>query len=186
MNTRSIFALLAAIRIEQLQSYLANRGWLEQTASGRLTFERQAEQSGELHVIFLPANQAHPKYRSFLQNLMFSLAVIEQREPCDIASDIIDIHIPDPTLHVPCDTSMLEIASLILGLAQQSQESEQAKGRIFTLAKMLLAPMALTLADGSTIAEDLWIMTRSDHADLPERMLEWLHANTQKSIQPPA
>jgi hypothetical protein len=182
MNTRSIFALLAAIRIEQLQSYLANRGWLEQTASGRVTFEKQAEQAGELHVIFLPANQAHPKYRSFLQNLMFSLAVIEQREPCDIATEIIDIHIPAPTPPVSRETSMHEIASLILGLAQQSQESEQAKGRIFSLAKMLLAPLSLTFADSSTIAEDLWIMTRSDHADLPERVLEWLHANTQKSI----
>ena len=185
MNTRSIFALLAAIRIEQLQSYLANRGWREQTASGRRTFERQAEQGGELHVIFLPSNQAHPKYRSFLQNLMFSLAVIEQREPCDIASDIIDVHIPAPTSRISSDTSMLEIASLILGLAQQSQESEQAKGRIFALAKMLLAPMSLTLADGSSIAEELWIITRSDHADLPHRVLEWLHANTQKTIPPP-
>ena len=186
MNTGSIFSLLAAIRIEQLQSYLANRGWLEQTASGRLTFERQAEQSGERQIIFLPANQAHPKYRSFLQNLMFSLAVIEQREPCDIAGEIIDIHIPVPTPPVPRDTSMHEIASLILGLAQQSQESEQAKGRIVALAKMLLAPMSLTLSDGPTITEDLWIMTRSDHADLPARMLDWLHANTQKSIPPPA
>ncbi len=186
MNTRSIFSLLAAIRIEQLQSYLANRGWLEQTASGRRTFERSAEQGGELDIIFLPANQAHPKYRSFLQNLMFSLAVIEQREPCEIASEIIDIHIPAPTLPVPRDTSMHEIASLILGLAQQSQESEQAKGRIFALAKMLLAPMSLTLADGPTSTEDLWSMTRSDHADLPTRMMEWLHDNTQKSIPPPA
>src|SRR4051812_32072672 len=93
MNTPNLHALLSAITIPQLKAYLAKDGWNENVADGRLNFARDIE-PGESQTIFIPADRTHPRFRSLLQNLMFSLAVIKDREPADIAYEMSSFPIP--------------------------------------------------------------------------------------------
>ena len=179
MNTPNLHSLLSTIAIEQLKLYLAKDGWHEYTASGRLNFERQIEQ-GEHQNIFVPAERTHPKFRSLLQNLMFSLSVIEKREPAEIAADIAACKVTIPVRSVNIAPQIEEIASLVRGLAQECIESEQARGKILELARFLLLSRSLTIGLTPKIADELWETTRSDRAYLPTRTVEWLETNTHE------
>lgn len=177
----NLHSLLSTIAIEQLKAYLAKDGWHENTAGGRLNFEKHLE-PGEPQTIFVPAERSHPKFRSLLQNLMFSLSVIEQREPAEIAIDIVSVKIPIQNKSPDIGPQIHEIASLIRGLAQECIESEQAKGKILELARFLLVFKSLTIGLTPKIAEELWETARSDRAYLPARTVEWLEANTREVL----
>jgi hypothetical protein len=88
-----------SIELEQLKAYLSANGWLEQISSGRITFSKQVEPAGESANVFVPAEVGHPKFRSLLQNLLFSLSVLERREPIEIARDIARVRCePQPSI----------------------------------------------------------------------------------------
>ncbi len=179
MNTPNLHAQLSVISIQKLKAYLSKEGWKENVADGRLSFEREIE-LGETQTIFVPADRTHPRFRSLLQNLMFSLAVIEKREPAEIAQDIANCQVPIATKPADLGTQMYEIASIIRGLAQECVESEQARGKILELARFLLASRSLTIGMTPKIAAQLWEIARSDKSYLPATTVEWLEANARE------
>ena len=179
MNTPSLASLLSAISIQKLTSYLTNGGWKESVADGRLNFERETE-PGEIQTIFVPADRTHPRFRSLLQNLMFSLAVVEKREPAEIAQEIVDSEVPIEVKHTDSGPEMYEIASLIRGLAQECLESEQARGKILELARYLLASKSLTIGFTPKNADELWNIARSDKSYLPATTTTWLEGNVRE------
>lgn len=180
MNTPNLHSSLSVITIEKLRAYLAKNGWSESFDGGRLNFSITLE-SDDLRTVFVPADGAHPKFRSLLQNLLFSLAVAQSREPADIADEIASF----PLLHVEelaqTGKNLPEIASLVRGLAQECSPTEQAKGKILELARYLLASQSLTLGLTPKLADQLWEVARADQAYLPAATAEWLQANAQKT-----
>lgn len=76
--------------------YLSNKGWRCQRSNDRLNFELPSNEHSESRHLLLPAEQSHPRFRSMLPNLIFSLAVLEQREALDIANAIADQQEPLP------------------------------------------------------------------------------------------
>jgi hypothetical protein len=88
MTFQNFRSAMNAVEMEQLKAYLSANGWLEQISSGRINFSKQVESTGESVDIFVPTDAGHPKFRSLLQNLLFSLSVHEQREPIEIAGDM--------------------------------------------------------------------------------------------------
>jgi hypothetical protein len=180
MNTPNLYVLLSAITLPHLKAYLANRGWSENIADGRLDFTMDSAQ-GEAQRIFVPADRAHPRFRSLLQNLMFSLAVIENREPADIAHEISKFEIPKVLAPVASEHQLHDIASHIRGLAQECTESEQAKGKLLELARFLLAYQSLSLGVTAKLADELWEVARSDKSYLPSATSDWLWANAKNS-----
>ncbi len=179
MDTPNLHKYLSTITIQQLKAYLAKDEWQEHTADGRLNFEKELE-PGEPQVIFVPVERSHPRFRSFLQNLMFSLSVIENREPADIAKDIASSKVPSQVKSVDFCPQMHEIASLIRGLAQECIDSEQARGKILELTRFLLATKSLTIGLTPKVAEELWEIARSDKTYLPAATAEWLETNTKE------
>ncbi|MEQ1826390.1 MAG: hypothetical protein ABL921_10595 [Pirellula sp.] len=182
METPNLHRYLSTITIQQLKAYLAKDGWHEYTADGRMNFEKELE-PGETQVIFLPAERTHPKFRSHLQNLMFSLSVIEQREPADIARVIATCQVSSPVTSVDIGPPMHEIAALIRGLAQECIDSDQARGKILELARFLLASKSLTLGFTSRIADELWETARSDQSYIPASTIKWFEANTREILK---
>ncbi len=180
VNTPNLFRLLSVITIPHLKAYLANQGWNADIADGRLNFTMESGQ-GEWQRIFVPADRAHPRFRSQLQNLMFSLAVIENREPAEVAHDISVIQIPKVVEALDLGHQLHDIASLIRGLAQECNESEQAKGKILELARFLLAYQSLSIGLTSKLADELWEVARSDKAYLPAATLRWFETNAKYS-----
>lgn len=176
MNTPNLLTLLSAISIPQLREYLAKRGWSEVSADGRLNFTLEIGQ-GESQKVFVPADRAHPRFRSLLQNLMFSLSVVESREPADIALDISKVELPKTVACVNVSQQLHDIACHIRGLSQECVESEQAKGKLLELARYLLAQQSLTIAVTPKLAAELWEVARADRSYLPAATGEWLSAN---------
>jgi hypothetical protein len=180
MNTPNLHALLSAITLPHLKAYLQNRGWSESIADGRLDFTMDSAE-GELQRIFVPAERAHPRFRSLLQNLMFSLSVIENREPADIAHEISKFEIPNVVVSGATDHQLHDIASHIRGLAQECIESEQAKGKLLELARFLLAYQSLSIGVTPKLADNLWEVARSDKSYFPTATSDWLAANAKKT-----
>jgi hypothetical protein len=180
MNTPNLIALLSAISIPQLKEYFAKQGWSENTADGRLNFTLEIGQ-GESHRVFVPADRAHPRFRSLLQNLMFSLSVVESREPADIALEISKVEVPKVAALVDLSQQLHDIACHIRGLAQECIESDQAKGKLLELARYLLAYQSLSIAVTPRLASELWVVARSDSSYLPTATSEWLNANATRT-----
>ena len=177
MNTPNIQSMLSRITTEQLKTYLISGGWRDYATDGRLNFEKDVE-PGETQVVFIPANCAHPKFRSFLHNVMFSLSVIEKREPFDIATDIASIKVPERPKDQPFRPQLYEIASMIRGLSHVCIDTEQARGKLLELAKYLVGTNSLTITMSPFMADRLWEISRSDTSYLASKTMEWLEANT--------
>lgn len=179
MNAQSLASLLSIITVQKLTGYLSVKGWRGSQVDSRLIFEKEIE-PGETQTIFIPADRLHPKFRSLLQNLMFSLAVSENREPLDIASEIARYQIPDlPETTGNAPREMHEIASHIRSLAQECIASERAKGKLLELARYLLIPMSRSIEMTPAMADELWDTARADATYLPAATAKWLEENTR-------
>ncbi len=179
MNIPNLHSLLSAITIGQLKIYLASKGWTEHPEDGRLSFAKEFEQ-GEWQRVFVPADRAHPRFRSLLQNLMFSLAVIESREPAEIANDIASFQVPIPTDLANVPEQLHAIASILRGIVHECNATEAAKGKILELARFLLNTHSMTMGLTPKLANELWDVASSDHSYLPSATSEWLEANVRK------
>lgn len=176
MNIPNLHSLLSAITVEQLKFYLGKTGWSEHFADGRLNFAKE-DAHNELQRIFVPTDRAHPRFRSLLQNLMFSLSVIESREPADIAHEIASCQVLDRCNTLPLTQHVHEIASLVRGLVQECHPTESAKGKILELARFLLKTHSMTLSLTPHLANELWETALSDQSYLPSATSAWLEAN---------
>ncbi len=59
-----------------------------------MNFELPADDEQEIRHLFIPAQSSHPRFRSLLPNLIFSLSVIEGRPALDVANSIADQELP--------------------------------------------------------------------------------------------
>src|SRR5690349_20182049 len=87
----SIQQLVSQLRTAHFQSYLLSLGWVE-TASGytdRLRFETDIDGAEGVYELYVPASADVAKYRTRLLRNIYKLCGIEDREPADIAREMI-------------------------------------------------------------------------------------------------
>lgn len=104
MASQNIQRLFAIIGPEQVEQYLKIKGWRCQRSADRLSFEMPADDQQEARQLFIPAQASHPRFRSLLPNLIFSLSVIEGRPAIDVANSIADQELPAPSSPVATET----------------------------------------------------------------------------------
>jgi len=89
MTFPSLQAGLTRVQLEQIKTYLIARGWKNEPSQGRLCFTKQPNDQDGIVSVFVPDDMSHPKFRSLLQNMVFSLSVVEGREPMELVADIV-------------------------------------------------------------------------------------------------
>ena len=89
MTFPSLQAGLTRVQLEQIKTYLTARGWKNEPSQGRLCFTKQPNDQDGIVSVFVPDDISHPKFRSLLQNMVFSLSVVEGREPMELVADIV-------------------------------------------------------------------------------------------------
>lgn len=97
MKERNIQSLFLSIRMDQIRTYLLERGWKERLTSVRREFEKADADSDGMRTLILPLEESHPRYRSLVPNVVFSLAVESQREAIDIAEEISKVDVSETT-----------------------------------------------------------------------------------------
>lgn len=90
MRQANIQILFREISLENIRVYLSARGWtvVEDPRPDVLRFQGQAVGEASPPQIWVWQPDDHPKFRSRVPNVVFTLAVAEQREALDIANDI--------------------------------------------------------------------------------------------------
>ncbi|MCC6510650.1 MAG: hypothetical protein IT423_16220 [Pirellulaceae bacterium] len=94
MSIQNIQTLFGTISLSHVIAYMTQKKWRVHASADRLDFELP-DAAGESQHLFMPAQQTHPKFRSLLPNLIFSLAVIEQREALDVANEMVKSVLPE-------------------------------------------------------------------------------------------
>ncbi len=90
MASHNIQHLFSIIRPEQVEQYLASKGWQCVRGPEQLSFTLNSGPDGEPRSLILPSDPKHPRLRKLLPNVVFSLAVTYSRDAIDIANDIAD------------------------------------------------------------------------------------------------
>jgi hypothetical protein len=98
---QSIQRVFSSIRIEQVCLYLHRAGWTKSLNGERLDFEKTADTSQETSRVFLPASSSHPRFRRLLPNLIFSVSILEEREPIEVASEMASLTTDEPAAISP-------------------------------------------------------------------------------------
>ena len=90
MRHANIQILFREITLENVRVYLGARGWVqvEDPRPDVLRFAGPASSDADRPQIWLWQPDDHPKFRSRIPNLIFTLAVAEQREALDVANDV--------------------------------------------------------------------------------------------------
>lgn len=83
--------LCAEIRVHHVQTYLLADGWygVDGQHVDKLFFEKSGDDDEMLRV-WIWNSPERSKYASQIQNLLFSLAVLEDREPLDVGNGMVD------------------------------------------------------------------------------------------------
>lgn len=83
--------LLAKLSVEIVRDYLESSGWHEVQGAHpeRIYFEGPVHDGGKPYELWIPASIRQPRARSRIQNTLFALSCIEDREPRDIAQEMI-------------------------------------------------------------------------------------------------
>ncbi len=100
MNEPNIQNLFKTISLHQVRQYLTGLGWHEKETEVRRQFEKLDPETQSMRVLILPLQESHPRFRSMIPNIVFSLAVEHQREAMDIALEISKIQNPEPNSQV--------------------------------------------------------------------------------------
>ncbi len=102
-NIQRFFGTVSA---DQIRRYLLDRGWkpVEPRHAEALSFELPGAPDDDPFQVWLWASEGHPSFRKRVPNVIFSLSVIEDREPLDIANDMHNL---------PAETSEESVASAI-------------------------------------------------------------------------
>src|SRR5215204_394479 len=90
----SIQQLVAQLRTAQFQSYLLSHGWVETSSSytDQLRFEADMSDGEGVYELFLPASSDVARYRTYLLRNIYKLCGIEDREPAEIAREMVADH----------------------------------------------------------------------------------------------
>lgn len=87
----SIQQLVSQLRTANFQSYLLNHGWVETPSrlANQLRFEASMGDGEGVYEMHLPASADTAKYRTRLLRNVYKLCGIEDREPAEIAREIV-------------------------------------------------------------------------------------------------
>ncbi len=85
---KNIQKLFTSITAEQAKTYLESQGWEVTVSPPRMTFAKQWDPSEGPKVLLLPSDTNHPKFVSMVPNIVFTLAVLTNREAMDIAEEM--------------------------------------------------------------------------------------------------
>jgi hypothetical protein len=90
----SIQQLMAQLRTTHFQSYLLSHGWVETSSSqmGQIRFEADIPNEEGVYEMYLPVSAAGAKHQTRLLRNIYKLCGIEDREPADIAREMINDH----------------------------------------------------------------------------------------------
>lgn len=93
----NIQILFNVITVDGIQRYLVDHGWKPRESPGadRLYFERERRGGEEAATIWTWATTEHPKFRSQVPNIIFTLSILESRPALEIANDMHDAR-PEP------------------------------------------------------------------------------------------
>jgi len=86
----NIQILFSIITVDGLQRYLVDHGWKSREAPGtnRLYFERERRAGEDAATIWTWATSDHPKFRSQVPNIIFTLSILESRPALEIANEM--------------------------------------------------------------------------------------------------
>jgi hypothetical protein len=96
MNEPNIQHLFKSISLDQIRKYLTGLGWQETVTEVRRQFEKLDPETQSMRALILPLQESHPRFRSLIPNIVFSLAVEHQREAMEIALEISKIQVSEP------------------------------------------------------------------------------------------
>ena len=87
----SIHQLVSRVKIGNFRGYFIERGWSEKPSRyvDHVYFQGAIHDGGAPYDLYLPASQDVPKYHATLMRAIYKLCGIEDREPQDIARDVI-------------------------------------------------------------------------------------------------
>ncbi len=90
----SIQQLVAQLRITHFQSYLLNHGWVETPSryADQLRYEGNMNDGEGVYEMYLPVSSDVAKYRTRLLRNIYKLCGIEDREPREIAREMVVRH----------------------------------------------------------------------------------------------
>ena len=90
----SIQQLVAQLRITHFQSYLLNHGWVETPSryADQLRYEGNMNDGEGVYEMYLPVSSDIAKYRTRLLRNIYKLCGIEDREPREIAREMVVRH----------------------------------------------------------------------------------------------
>ncbi|HEY3395342.1 MAG TPA: hypothetical protein VGK58_21755 [Lacipirellulaceae bacterium] len=94
----SIRQLVSRVQIGNFRGYLIDRGWSEMPSRyvDHVYFQGAIHDGGAPYDLYLPTSPDVPKYHATLMRAIYKLCGIEDREPQDIARDVIATNIaPD-------------------------------------------------------------------------------------------
>jgi hypothetical protein len=84
--------ILSRMTIAYMRHYLLTKGWRDvSTGSERLSFEGPIHDGGKPYLLWIPASANQRGATSQIQNTLFALSSIEDREPREIAAEIFAI-----------------------------------------------------------------------------------------------
>lgn len=94
VNRQNIQVLLDEIKVEQVQAFMLAAGWeLGDSEHDEVRAFVRTVEDGQQR-LWIWNSTSHPKFRSRVQNLIFTLAVQHDREPIEIANEIYDATAP--------------------------------------------------------------------------------------------
>jgi len=87
----SIRQLMARIHIGNFRSYLIERGWEERPSryEDHIYFQGEMHGGPDPYDLYLPVSVNVPRYQTTMMRAIYKLCGIEDREPQDIARDVI-------------------------------------------------------------------------------------------------
>ncbi len=92
-----IRSLMARLKTAQIQGYLLSQGWEEKPSKheGQLYFEGNIHEGEDAYELYLPASASAARYQTHLMRAIYKLCGIEDREPAEIARDMLASRVAD-------------------------------------------------------------------------------------------
>jgi hypothetical protein len=87
----SIRQLMSRVQIGNFKSYLIERGWEERPSryADHIYFQGEIHGGAGPYDLYLPVSASVPRYQTTMMRAIYKLCGIEDREPQDIARDVI-------------------------------------------------------------------------------------------------
>lgn len=86
-----IRTLISRLKTAHIQGYLLKQGWEQKPSQydGQLYFEGNLHEGEEAYELYLPASTGAARYQTHLMRAIYKLCGIEDREPAEIARDML-------------------------------------------------------------------------------------------------